>query len=39
MLARLKKGDRSMPAGRVSSERALLLADRRLGRPTIGAPI
>lgn len=28
MLARLKAGDRSIPAGRVSSERALLLTDR-----------
>jgi 6-phosphogluconolactonase len=28
MLARLRAGDRSIPAGRVSSERALLLTDR-----------
>jgi hypothetical protein len=27
MLARLREGDRSMPAGRVSAERAVILID------------
>jgi 6-phosphogluconolactonase len=34
MLARLRQGDQSIPAGRVNQERALVLADRAAaGRP------
>ena len=37
MLARLRSGDRSIPAGRVSAERALLLTDRAaVGQSTAG---
>jgi 6-phosphogluconolactonase/glucosamine-6-phosphate isomerase/deaminase len=36
MLARLRAGDRSIPAGRVSSARALLLTDRAAVRQTQG---
>jgi 6-phosphogluconolactonase len=34
MLARLREGDRSIPAGRVNQERALVLADRAAAGPT-----
>ena len=38
MLARLRAGDRSIPAGRVGRDRALILADRAAARPDDRVP-
>jgi 6-phosphogluconolactonase len=38
MLARLCEGDKSIPAGRIRRERALVLADRDAATRSIGMP-